>query len=107
MKKVSRALAKARGKVAVLGRVRKTARKVGRKVKSISKGMARDARSARLDKAHAHKVHEQVQFDVKAHKLEQGMVKDAMHEVDELKCAADDLKFLADTARKVKNSKKK
>jgi len=50
---------------------------------------------------------EQLDFDVKVHKLEKGDVKEAMREVDELECATKDAEFIVKEAEKVQKPKKK
>lgn len=62
---------------------------------------------AKKSKASANKTKENIAFDIKVHKLEKGDVKDAMHEVDELDCAAKDADYIIKEAEKVQKSKKK
>jgi len=62
---------------------------------------------AKKSNASAKKTKEQIAFDIKVHKLEKSDVKDAMHEVDELDCAAKDADYIIKEAEKVQKSKKK
>ncbi len=63
--------------------------------------------SAKQSKAAAKSAEEQVNYDIKVHKLEKGGIKDAMHEVDELECAAEDADYIIKEAEKVQKSKPK
>ena len=63
--------------------------------------------SARQSKAAAKSAKEEVNYDIKVHKLEKSDVKDAMHEVDELECAAEDADYIIKEAEKIQKSKPK
>ncbi len=63
--------------------------------------------SAKEDKTAAKETKEQVNFDVKVHKLEKGDVKEAVHEVDDIDCAVKDTAFIEKEAEKVQGKKKK
>jgi len=62
--------------------------------------------SASQSRQNAKETGEQIKFDIKTHKLEKGDLDEAMHEVEELQCAVDDIDFLVKEAEKVQKKKK-
>ena len=63
--------------------------------------------SAKKSKASTKSAKEEVNYDIKVHKLEKRDVKEAMREVDELKCAAEDADYIIKEAEKIQKRKKK
>jgi hypothetical protein len=106
-------------------RLKKGVKKLEKKAKEIEKDsekarkeLSKDARSERKDathniidtkksKASARKVKENIEFDIKVHRLEKGDVKDAMHEVDEIDCAAKDADYIIREADRLQKRRKK
>ena len=58
-------------------------------------------------KASARKTKENLDFDIRVHKLEKGDVKEAMHEVDDIDCAVKDADYIIKEAEKVQKKTRK
>jgi len=71
------------------------------------KGVDEGFRSAKKSKGDVKTLGEQVKYDVTMHKLEKGDIEEAMREVDELECAADDVQTIVKEAQKVQKKKRK
>ena len=70
------------------------------------KGIVQDFSSAEKDKSATVQTKEQLDFDVKTHKLEKGTVEDAMKEVDDIACAVKDTNYIVKEAEKIQKKKK-
>jgi hypothetical protein len=92
------------------GRIQKESDKardeLGGEASEHRKQIEKNLKSAKSDKAAAGLTGEQVRHDIKVHKLEKGGVKDALQEVDELECAAEDAGYIVKEAEKIQKSKK-
>jgi hypothetical protein len=70
-------------------------------------GSAHDIIAGKKSKAAAKKAKENLEFDIKVHKLEKGDVKEAMHEVEEIDCATKDADYIIEEAKKVQKKTRK
>jgi hypothetical protein len=74
---------------------------------SEERSAAHNIKSASQDKAHAKSTKEQLDYDVKVHKLEKGDLSESSKEVKEIDCAVEDADFIVKEAEKVQKSEKK
>ncbi len=93
------------------GDIEKSSAKSRKELDKESRAEQRDAKhsisSAKKSKAGAKSAREEVNYDIKVHKLEKSDVKEATREVDELKCATEDVDYIIKEAEKIQKRKKK
>ena len=91
--------------------IEKSSEKSRKELDSEAYGEQRNAEhsiaSAKGAKSASKSAKEEVDYDIKVHKLEKSGVKEAMREVDELECAAEDADYIIKEAEKVQKKKKK
>ena len=66
-----------------------------------------DIKAAAKTRTAAKSTEEQVNYDIKVHKLETGDVKEAMREVDELECATKDAEYIVKEAEALQKKQRK
>ncbi len=85
-----------------------TARKeLSKEASSEERSAKHNVKSASQDKAHAKSTKEQLDYDIKVHKLEKGDLSESSKEVKEIDCAVEDADFIVKEAEKVQKSEKK
>lgn len=81
-------------------------KELSREARTERRGAKRSIKEAKKSKSAARKTKENLAFDIKMHRLEKGDVKEAVHEMDELKCATGDAAFVVKTAERIQKKRK-